>query len=206
MPVIAEVEKSRTALLRESIMESMPRPKRAWQDTGDIWGGYPGVEREPLIVRNALAVKKKLADAPIALWPGQLIAGSFALPQDGVMVGGELPDYATAREKAAAAAYGYSVSSIVGHIVPSYPKLLRKGALGIRDDAVRLGREAQDDNSRAFYRTYEIVMQALAAFAARWQTGRLPPAPPNCVRWPTIWMPRPRARRKASARPSRRSG
>lgn len=167
MSDVAQNMQSRSARLRESIMESMLRPKRAWKDVGTIWEEYPGVEREPLIVRNALAVKKKLADAPIALWPDQLIAGSFVLPHSDVIVGGALPDYATAAEKEAAAAYGLSVWSIVGHIVPSYPKLLHKGALGVRDDAIAMGQAARKEESRAFYRACEIVMEALAAFAAR---------------------------------------
>lgn len=167
MSAIADNMQNRSARLRESIIESMLRPKRAWVDAGTIWAEYPGVEREPLIIRNALAVKKKLTDAPIALWPDQLIAGSFVLPQNDVIVGGALPDYATAAEKKAAAEYGLSVGSVVGHIVPSYPKLLQKGALGIRDDAVAMGKATRNEESRAFYRACEIVTEALAAFAAR---------------------------------------
>ena len=161
--------KGRTQKIRDSIMDSMLRPKVEWRCAKSVWDVYPEAAREPLIVRNALAVKIKLETAPITIWPDQLIAGSYVLPQSDVIIGGALPDYATAAEKKAAAALGYSVSSIVGHIVPSYPKLLRMGTLGIRDEAVSRYDKVSCDaaDARAFYKACEIVTDALADFAAR---------------------------------------
>lgn len=158
----------RAEWLRQSIMENMLRPKKAWRAMGTLWDVFPDAEDMPLIVRHALAVKKKFSEVPITIWPFQLIAGSYILPESDMSAGGgRLPDFATAEEKKEAAKRGYSVGSIVGHIVPSYPKLLRKGALGIRDDAVKLGGTAKDEDSRAFYKACEIVMDALAVYAKR---------------------------------------
>ena len=123
---------------------------------------------EPLIIRNALAVKKKLSEVPVSLWPGQLIPGSFVFPGDDIILSGNLPDYATAEEKAAAGAKGWSVGSIVGHIVPSYPRLLKKGASGVANDAAERLKTAETESSRDFYRACGIVMDALCVFASRY--------------------------------------
>ena len=148
----------------ESIRHSMTRPKRELNDFGSVLSEYGD---EPLIMRNARAVRKKFSEVPIAVWPGQLIAGSAALPEEGLIVGGGLPDYATAAEKEAARAAGLSVNSILGHIVPSYPKLLSKGASGIIKDALKYHAAAETDSSKAFYNACVIVMDALTLLASR---------------------------------------
>jgi len=128
MPVSERIIK-----INESIRSNMLRPKNSWACDENVISGNGN---EPLIIRNALAVKKKLSTVPMAIWPGQLVPGSVVIPEGDLLLDGRLPDYATPEEKESAQAKGYTVGSIVGHIVPSYPKLLQKGASGITRDAI----------------------------------------------------------------------
>ncbi|MCL2057875.1 MAG: hypothetical protein FWH01_02290 [Oscillospiraceae bacterium] len=132
--------------INKSIRSSMLRQKHGGPGAGSVLS-LPGADGEPLIVRNALAVKMKLSTVPIAIWPGQLIPGSIALPGSDVLLCGSLPEYATPNEVAAAAARGIGVGSIVGHIAPSYPKLLKKGASGIKRDAERYIQTLQSEGA-----------------------------------------------------------
>ncbi|MCL2056471.1 MAG: hypothetical protein FWH02_04520 [Oscillospiraceae bacterium] len=155
----------RVKTLGENIRDCMLCPKTNFTDLGSILSESGS---EPLIVRNALAVKRKLSIVPVAVWQGQLVPGSITLPESDLFLTEALPDYATAQEKENARARGYSVSSIVGHIVPSYPKLLRLGVCGIRKDARERLETAKSESSNAFYRACIIVMDALEVFALRY--------------------------------------
>jgi len=158
-------ESTRVKEINESIRNSMLRPKTNFTEIGSV---LPDAAGEPLIIRNALAVKKKLSIIPLALWPGQLIPGSITLPEDDLFLTGDLPDYATSEEKEKARKKGYSVYSIVGHIVPSYPKILRKGATGIKRDAADALQVTKNESSKAFYKACIIVMEALEILALRY--------------------------------------
>ena len=155
---------TRVKEINESIRSSMLRPKENITDFGSVLETAPD---EPLVIRNALAVKQKFATIPIAVWPGQLIAGSITLPEEDLFLTGDLPDYATLEEKEKASSKGYTVNSIVGHIVPSYPKLLQKGITGIRNDAKLSLKTAKTDSSAAFFKACIIVMDALEILAKR---------------------------------------
>jgi len=151
--------------INESIKSSMLRPKTNYTNPCNV---LTDTANEPLIIRNALAVKQKFAAIPVAIWPRQLIAGSITLPDEDLFLTGDLPDYATAVEKERARLKGYSVYSIVGHIVPDYPKLLQKGTTGIRSDAEQYLKTAKTDSSKAFYKACIIVMEALENLAFRY--------------------------------------
>ena len=153
--------------IRKSIRENMLFPRTKWVDPRSVFEEHPESADKPLILRNAIAVKMKLEGCPICLWSEQLIAGSMVDPIAKVQITGSLPDHATAEEKEAAAKEGVTVGTIVGHIVPSYPKLLRLGTNGIRDQALSLKETATDSDSKAFYEACAIVMDALSAFSKR---------------------------------------
>jgi formate C-acetyltransferase len=157
---------SRVTALGESVRGNMLIQKHNYSSADSVFS-ISGADREPLIIRNALAVKMKLYTVPIAIWPGQLIPGSVTLPENGLAIGGSLPEYATKQEIEEAGQKGFGVNSIVGHIVPSYPKLLKKGAGGIKREAERYLKNAKTENSKAFYRACAIVMEALELFALR---------------------------------------
>jgi len=143
----------------------MLRPKTNVTDYGSV---LQDAADKPLIIRNALAVKQKLSTVPVALWPNQLLAGSITLPESDLFLTGELSDYATPEEKERAREKGWSIYSIVGHIVPSYPKLLHKGTGGIKNDAEQGLKNAKTESSKDFYKACIIVMEALEIFALRY--------------------------------------
>ncbi|MCL2772843.1 MAG: hypothetical protein FWD71_05785 [Oscillospiraceae bacterium] len=158
--------------LKKSIQASMLRPKTWLSETESVFEKFPGIEEKSLIIRNAEAVRIKFSTVPMCIWERQLIAGSIVIPanDDGesdIIISGSLPDYATAEEKKAASLQGLSVGYIVGHIVPSYPKLLKYGTSGIKKDAMeRLEKAASE--SKAFYEAVAIVMDALEILAGRY--------------------------------------
>lgn len=159
--------KERTRLIGESIRQNMKKDMAQWVDTSSVFEAFPASAGEPLIVRHALAVQMKFENTPVILWPSQLIAGSIMDPIQLYQISGALPDYATEGEKAAAAKKGVSVSTIIGHIVPSYPKLLKMGTGAIARDAKEKYEAATDADTKAFYKACEIVMDALSSFALR---------------------------------------
>ena len=155
---------NRIESIKQSIRDSMLRPKKSWHDVGNI-----EKTNNPLIIRNALAVKKKFTEVPLSVWRGQLIPGGVVIEETDTQVTGALPDYATDEEKKTASEYGVSVWSIVGHIVPSYPKLLKHGTSGIKDMAQKsLKDEKISADSRAFYESCVIVLNALEILTERY--------------------------------------
>ena len=155
---------NRTEILKESIRESMLRKKHWQNETGSV---IKENEEKPLIIRNAEAVRMKFSSVPLCIWDKQLLAGSIVIPESDIMISGSLPDYATAEEKKAAAMQGLSTGYIVGHIVPSYPKLLKYGSSGIKQDALE-SIEGANPESKAFYEAVAIVMDALEILADRY--------------------------------------
>jgi len=163
MPVTKRVKD-----INDSIRSCMLRPKTYIKDYGSV---LISAADQPLILRNALAVKQKFTDVKIALWPGQLIPGSITLPEDDLFLSDTLPEYATEEEKDRALKNtGYTIRYIVGHIVPSYPKLLSKGTSGIRQEAETALKNAANASSKAFYKACIIVMEALEILALRYST------------------------------------
>jgi len=160
------MEERRVEQIKKSIQQSMLRPKKYWHDESSVFEAYPDATSKPLIIRHALAVRMKFSNTPIQVWPGQLIAGSIVLPDSDIHITGALPDHATTTEKAEAAAQGLSVGSIIGHIVPSYPKLLNLGTAGIKRDAKTAIKTANPE-SKAFFEAIIIVMEALEILADR---------------------------------------
>ncbi|MCL2158037.1 MAG: pyruvate formate lyase family protein, partial [Oscillospiraceae bacterium] len=154
--------------IKKSIRESMQRKKKWLGEGTSVFEAFPGIEKKALIVRNAEAVRLKFSRVPLCIWENQLLAGSIVIPGQNIMISGSLPDYATPEEKEAAAKEGVSTGSIVGHIVPSYPKLLKYGTLGIKQDALDRLKSAKDPESAAFYEAVAIVMDALDILACRY--------------------------------------
>ena len=158
----------RTESIKKSIRESMLRKKSWHGETGSVFEKFPGIEKAPLIIRNAEAVRMKFSNVPLCIWEGQLIAGSIAIPESDLIISGSLPGYATAEEKKEAAQMGLSTGSIVGHIVPSYPKLLQNGTAGIKKEALEALEKTALPESKAFYESIAIVMEALETLAGRY--------------------------------------
>jgi choline trimethylamine-lyase len=156
----------RVERLLEDIHLSMNKPKKLWDDVGSVLD--ESTAEMPLIIRNALALKRKLEIAPLGLWEGQLIAGSICLYKEGIMITEKLPKYATSEEIEAASKLGLSVGSIVGHIVPHYPKLLTMGITGIKDFVNYQLKNTVEQDKIDFYKAVNISLDGLAAFSKRY--------------------------------------
>ncbi|MCL1793215.1 MAG: hypothetical protein FWG34_05040 [Oscillospiraceae bacterium] len=159
---------NRIESIKKNIRESMLRKKNWHNESGSVFEKFPGIENKPLIIRKAEAIRMKFSNVPLCIWDNQLIAGSIAIPEEDVMISGSLPDYATAKEKKAAAEQGLSTNSIVGHIVPSYPKLLKQGTTGIKKSALEALEKTELPESKAFYESIFIVMDALEILSERY--------------------------------------
>jgi pyruvate-formate lyase len=126
---------------------------------------------EPLIVRKARAIALKLESMPPDLWNGQLFSGSHALEQPRLHFeprqpgGAGFPDYTTAEERAEAAQKGLAITSVFGHIVPDYPRLLAKGLRGIMAEAEAQRPSAQTPAEYAFLDAVQVALQGVIDYA-----------------------------------------
>jgi pyruvate-formate lyase len=153
----------RVADLRRRVRDAMERPPARWRCPERIAAEHM---TEPLPVRNARALALKLAHMPADLWEGQLFAGSMTLEEPRVHAEWGFPDYVTDEERERAARRGLSIHSVFGHIVPDYPKLLRVGLRGIREEAeAQLPSASMEE--RAFLDSVRIAVDGVMAYAAR---------------------------------------
>jgi formate C-acetyltransferase len=156
----------RVQRLIADIRSSMQQPKKTWNEVGSVLDEETILE--PLIVRKALAVKQKLNLVPVYLWDGQPVPGSIAFYKEEWMISGRLPKYATDLETAEAGRHGLSVGSIVGHIVPHYPKILSMGVKGIQEQIQERLQTCENQEQRDFCRAAHIAVGGLADFALRY--------------------------------------
>lgn len=77
------------------------------------------------------------------------------------------PEYATKAEQQTAADQGLSIRSVFGHIVPDYPRLLRKGLGGIRADAQTERGRAQSAAELTFLDSVVVAIDGVVEYAAR---------------------------------------
>ena len=171
--LVDRTDSPRVIDLRRRVKASMESPVQAGDCPEHIADEYMAA---PLAVRKAHAVALKLSSMPTTLWDGQLFAGSLTLENPrvhyepgkayrGAFAG--FPDYATPEETAEAGKHGLSILSVMGHIVPDYPRLMEKGLLGIKADAHAQRASAQNDEELAFLESVEIAVQGVIDFAER---------------------------------------
>jgi pyruvate-formate lyase len=154
----------RVANLRARVRDAMERPPARWRCPERIPAKHM---TDPLPVRKARALALKLAHMPADLWQGQLFAGSMTLEEPRIHAEWGFPGYVTDEERERAAQRGLSIHSVFGHIVPDYPKLLRLGLRGIREEAEAQSRAASSDEERAFLDSVRIAVDGVIAYASR---------------------------------------
>lgn len=152
----------RVVTLKELTFFSMRRNKEDFPEMAPIVGD------KPLIVRKAMAEAAKLRAVPKHLWNEQLFAGSFTFTKPAIALNRSLPVYATEKEISDGAAIGFGPSSIFSHIVPDYPRLLKKGVSGILIDIKQFSSQTDDTDKLAFYEAASISLQGLLDFAAQY--------------------------------------
>lgn len=85
----------------------------------------------PVIIRKAMAEKRKLECAPCGIWEQQMFAGCFTLREEKLVNTYELPEFAFPHEKEEGEKYGFGIYSMFGHISLDYNRLLHLGTSGI---------------------------------------------------------------------------
>jgi formate C-acetyltransferase len=104
---------------------------------------------------------------PTDLWDGQLFAGSMTLETPRLHTEWDFPDYTTEIERAEAAKRGMSIRSVFGHVVPDYPKLLRKGLRGILAEVDLQRHHARTAEEHAFLDSVALALEAVMDYASR---------------------------------------
>ena len=154
----------RVADLRRRVREAMEEEPLSWECPPGIEARYMG---EPLPVRKARAIALKLSLMPTDLWDGQLFAGSMTLEEPHIHYERGFPDYTAEEERARAAEKGLTISSVFGHIVPDYPRLLSKGLRGILAEAEAQWDQATDPEEAAFSDSVQVAVVAVMEYATR---------------------------------------
>lgn len=125
---------ARTLNLRDNILDRAFEDRRAdWiQDDQlpNIFEIYKGCENESIVTRRALAFKEMMntlitSKNTFDINDGELIAG--VLPMGSVGLGKRFPDYLTQEETRASAFCNRDASSVFGHTVPNFSRVMKKG-------------------------------------------------------------------------------
>ncbi len=133
---------SRVKRLRDEVMQEASRKKELWPKKNvNLLDDNPGLLKESVIVRKALAFSKFLGEMPIKISEGELIVGKIAYGSLGM--GAQFIDYTTKEEKRKAAKIGLGIASVFGHSCPDYHRVLRDGLSGLKkyieEEAKKLG-------------------------------------------------------------------
>lgn len=134
----------------------------------NFWG-------EPLIVRRALFFAQVLRQIPIDILEGELIVGGrFNTAMSNCLNEKETEEYREIDERESRRTdwlINHGVANcgpVPSHIIQDFPKVLRVGFEGIKQEAEqRLAAEA-DEQRRAFYRAVVVCCDAVREFAARY--------------------------------------
>lgn len=122
--------------------------------------------KRSVIIRKAMAEKKKLSMAPCGIWEGQMFAGCFTLRQEKLVNTYDLPEFAYPEEREEGEKYGFGIYSMFGHISPDYNRLLRLGTSGIKRRIQKQLNSVSDSESRDFLEAARISLEGLEQFAA----------------------------------------
>lgn len=164
--VTESVPSERVLNLVEAVRLNMETPRASVSDYGSVLNAE--TSSLPLIIRKAMAERRKLSVAPVGIWEGQLFAGCHTFNDGRPGNSDRLPEYATDFERVEGEKNGLGIYSMFGHISPDYPRLLRLGTRGIRNMAAdALNREPLTDKSRHFLQATLISLEGLEIFAKR---------------------------------------
>ena len=166
--IIAQVceraDTERVLDLRRRVRDAMECPPVAWACPERI---DDRCMSEPLPVRKARAIALKLSQMPPDLWAGQLFAGSMTLEEPRVHAEWGFPEYTTEEEREEARGRGLSIHSVFGHIVPEYPRLLRRGLRGILDDVDVQRNRVENPEEDGFLDSVVIALRGVMDYAER---------------------------------------
>lgn len=154
------------------VQKRMAEPQFAWGG-GQTVMDDPGVSDLPLVVRQAKAVEKVLAEMPIAIEDGDLIVGNAV--EDGAIMRPQMPAYASAAEREQAREEGAGIGAGLSHKTPYYYDVVNRGLLAVLEDIDAKiqeisGREPSHggDEALALYQAMQVACRAVIAMANRY--------------------------------------
>ncbi|GHV11585.1 hypothetical protein FACS189491_03060 [Spirochaetia bacterium] len=162
----SSVPTGRVERLVEATRVNMDTPKKVFNEYGSILNDE--TRGLPLIIRKAMAEKRKLELVPVDIWDDQIFAGCYSFPKTSLMASNRLPDFATEEERRIGEQNGFGIYSMFGHISPNHPRLLNLGIAGIREMAQkRLAEPGVPENSAAFLKAALISLEGFEIYARR---------------------------------------
>ncbi|MDR1028202.1 MAG: hypothetical protein LBL63_02150, partial [Clostridiales Family XIII bacterium] len=163
---------SRIALMKKNVFKQMDTRKE-WMEGELTILDDPTIEKLPLVVRRAMAINLLLEKLPTEIRDHELVVGVTAMGS--VALGAIIPEYATAKEKAAGAAAGFTELSTFGHHPINFDKFLKWGLSGYRTRIVeKLEEELEKPESDRrpdavnLYRAMLINLDGIRNFAHRY--------------------------------------
>lgn len=161
--IVESTPSERVAYLIEQVRDNMTVKN---QKTG---GMEPVLNEEtgklPVIIRKAMAEKRKLECAPCGIWDQQIFAGCFTLREEKLVNTYDLPEFAFDYEKEEGEKYGFGIYSMFGHISPDYNRLLKLGTSGIIAMIDRQLEVITEKKSRDFMEAAKISLKGFENFA-----------------------------------------
>ncbi len=159
---------ARTLNLRDGILDRAFEDRRAdWiQDDQlpNIFQIHKGCENESIIIRRALAFKEMMntlvtSKNTFKIEDGELIAG--VLPMGSVGLGKRFPDYLTPEETRASAFCNRDASSVFGHTVPNFSRVMKKGLTPY----IKELRESTNPSNKELFEAIIISCEAIVTYA-----------------------------------------
>lgn len=162
--IVVSVPSRRVAFLIDEIRDNMLSVNKKTGGMEPVLNEETG--RLPVIIRKAMAEKRKLECAPCGIWEEQIFAGCFTLRNEKLVNTYELPEFAFPQEKEEGEKYGFGIYSMFGHISPDYNRLLKLGTSGIKARIDRQLEQKKNQKSRDFMTAAKISLEGLEQFAA----------------------------------------
>ena len=164
--IVNSTASARVRSLIEDVHDNMRIPKETFAEVGSVLD--ENTAKLPLIIRKAMAEKQKLLTVPPAMWRGQKFAGGYTYRDRALINSNVLPEFATEAEMMEGASHGFGIYSMFGHVSPDYPRILKLGIIGLRDNIqARMQDATLNEDSRNFLCAAEIALDGLEGFARR---------------------------------------
>lgn len=158
--IVESVPSERVAFLIEEVRDNMTSKNRKTGGMEPVLNEETG--KLSVIIRKAMAEKRKLESSPCGIWKRQIFAGCFTLREEKLVNTYELPVFAHPEEQAEGEKYGFGIYSMFGHISPDYNRLLNLGTSGIRKRIESQAAQKKCD----FLTAAAISLEGLENFAA----------------------------------------
>lgn len=162
--IVVSVPSERVSFLIDEIRDNMLSVNHKTGSMEPILNEETG--KLPVIIRKAMAEKRKLECAPCGIWEGQIFAGCFTLRDEKLVNTYDLPEFAFPQEKEEGEKYGFGIYSMFGHISPDYNRLLKLGTSGIKARIDKQLESAEGQKNRDFMTAARISLEGLEQFAA----------------------------------------